>query len=261
MLGAIVGDIIGSRFEWHNIKNKDFTLFTEKCFPTDDSIMTIAVAKALLEKDKNSLSKLAIKYMQSFGRRYPHAGYGMRFADWLCQDDPKPYNSFGNGAAMRASPCAYAASSLEEALSFAKQVTQVSHNHAEGIKGAEALTAATYMAINGSSIEKIKSAIEKDYYKIDFTLDEIRPSYVFDESCQGTVPQALAAFFESASFEDAVRNAISLGGDSDTIACITAAVAGAYYGIPIYIRKTALKYLDKHLKKTLFEFEDRFLQV
>ncbi len=263
MLGAIIGDIAGSRFEWHNIKTKDFTLFTEQCFPTDDSIMTLAVAKAVLEKDKTqkSLSSLSIKYMQEFGRRYPHAGYGVRFAEWLEKDDPAPYNSFGNGAAMRVSPCAYAAKSLEEAVSMSNEVTSVSHNHIEGMKGAEALTAAVYMALNGRSVSAIKDYIDKNYYEIDFTLDQIRPSYAFDESCQGTVPQALAAFFESTSFEDAVRNAVSLGGDSDTLACIAASVAGAYYGIPVYIRRTALKFLDDNLKGVLFAFEKRFLQA
>ncbi|MDO5022900.1 MAG: ADP-ribosylglycohydrolase family protein, partial [Eubacteriales bacterium] len=228
MLGAIIGDIIGSRFEWDNIKSKEFTLFTERCFPTDDSIMTLAVAAALLEKHEKGgdLPKLAIKYMQDFGRRYPHAGYGVNFTKWLKEENPKPYNSFGNGAAMRVSPCAMVAHSLEEALDLAEQVTAISHNHREGIKGAKALTTATYMAVSGRGIKEIKNAIEKDYYDIDFTLDEIRSDYSFDETCQGTVPQSLAAFFESTSYEDAIRNAISIGGDSDTVACITGAVAG-----------------------------------
>lgn len=210
MIGAIIGDIAGSRFEWDNYKAKDFKFFTDDCFPTDDSIMTIALAKAIMESkdadgqiDTDRLSKNAVKYMQETGRMYPFCGYGGHFQDWIFDDAPQPYNSFGNGAAMRVSVAGFAARSLEEAKALAKAVTEVSHNHPEGIKGAEATAVAIYMAGTGSSITEIKDYIRENYYDIDFTLDEIRNAYEFDVTCQGSVPQALEAFFESTSFEDA----------------------------------------------------------
>ena len=234
MLGAIIGDIAGSRFEWNNIKSKEFDLLTYRCEPTDDSIMTLAVAKALLESkdDYRVLTDKTIKWMQTLGRKYPHAGYGGNFHKWLLSDSPKPYNSYGNGAAMRVSPCAYVASSMDEAKLLARIVTEVTHNHAEGIKGAEAVTVAIYMALHGSNLLEIQDYINANYYHITFKLDDIRPTYTFDVSCQGSVPQALEAFFESTDYEDTIRNAISIGGDSDTIAAIAGSVAEAYYGSP-----------------------------
>ncbi len=260
MLGAIIGDVVGSRFEWDNIKTKDFELFTDDCLVTDDSVMTLAIAKAIMESNSNfeNLSVKAIEYMQKLGRKYPYSGYGGNFARWLHSSNPKPYNSWGNGAAMRVSSVAFAGKSLEEVIELSKKVTEVTHNHPEGIKGAEATAVAIYMAHTGSSLEEIKKYINENYYNIDFTLDEIRDEYTFDISCQGTVPQSLAAFFESTSFEDAIRNAISLGGDSDTLAAITGSIASAYYGIPIDIRKKAIEYLDKYLSEILFEFENRY---
>ena len=260
MLGAIIGDIAGSRFEWNNIKTKEFDLLTYRCEPTDDSIMTLAVAKALLEsKDhRRVLRENTIKWMQALGRKYPHAGYGGHFRQWLLSESPKPYNSYGNGAAMRVSPCAYAASSLEEAKQLSCIVTEVTHNHPEGLKGAEAVTVAIYMALHGSNLLEIQDYINDNYYHITFKLDDIRPSYTFDVSCQGSVPQALEAFFESTDYEDTIRNAISIGGDSDTIAAIAGSVAEAYYGIPAALRKHGLTFLDGDQLKILTDFEDKF---
>jgi type I restriction enzyme M protein len=257
MIGAIIGDIAGSRFEWHNHKSKEFELFTNRCGPTDDSIMTLAVAKAIMNcaGDYSRLESEAISCMQEYGRRYPDAGYGGRFYRWIFSSNPKPYNSYGNGAAMRVSPCGFAAKSLEEAMLLARTVTQVTHNHPESMKAAEAVISAIYLARIGKTLDEIQDSITERYYRIDFTLDEIRPSYHFDVSCQGSVPQAFAALFESSGFEDAIRNAISIGGDSDTIAAITGGMAEAYYGVPEDIRKQAMGFLDDDLSGILLEFE------
>ena len=257
MIGAIIGDIAGSRFEWHNHKSKEFELFTNRCGPTDDSIMTLAVAKAIMNcaGDYSRLESEAISCMQKYGRRYPDAGYGGCFYRWIFSSNPKPYNSYGNGAAMRVSPCGFAAKSLEEAMLLARTVTQVTHNHPESMKAAEAVISAIYLARIGKTLDEIQDYITERYYRIDFTLDEIRPSYHFDVSCQGSVPQAFAALFESSGFEDAIRNAISIGGDSDTIAAITGGMAEAYYGVPKDIRKQAMGFLDDDLSGILLEFE------
>lgn len=257
MLGALIGDIVGSRFEWNNHRSKDFELFAKGCFATDDSIMSLAVAKAILDsgKDRADLGKLAIKWMQTLGRKYPNAGYGGRFRWWLVEDDPQPYNSWGNGSAMRVSACGFAARSLEDAVALSKAVTEVTHNHPEGLKGAEATAVAIYLARSGNSLKEIERYIKEKYYNIDFTLDGIRDTYEFNETCQDTVPQALEAFFESTGFEDAIRNAISVGGDSDTLAAITGGIAEAYYGIPENIRADAVAFLDETQKQILFDFE------
>lgn len=260
MLGAIIGDIVGSRFEWHNNRSKEFDFLVHKCFPTDDSIMTLAIAQAILncQGDESKLGKHTVRMMQELGRAYPHAGYGGRFRHWLTDSTPQPYNSWGNGAAMRVSACAFAAKTLDEAKRLSRTVTEVTHNHPEGIKGAEATTVAIFMAKNGSSMLDIQDYINRNYYKIDFKLNDIRDSYEFDESCQGTVPQALEAFFESTDFEDAIRNAISIGGDSDTLAAITGGIAEAYYGIPESIRKHALTFLDGRQLGILNAFEAKY---
>lgn len=260
MLGAIIGDIAGSRFEWNNHRSKDFDLLTYRCRPTDDSVMTLAVAKAILNSIRkgSDLAKEAVICMQDFGRKYPDAGYGGKFSRWLGSPNPQPYNSFGNGAAMRVSPCGFAAVTWSEAMSMARTVTAVTHNHPEGIKAAEAVTDAIFMARDGKSLLDIRDYIESKYYKIDFTLDSIRDSYSFDVTCQGSVPQAFEAFFESTGFEDAIRNAISIGGDSDTIAAISGAMAEAYYGIPDELRKHALTFLDPEQLEVLNAFETKF---
>ena len=271
MIGAIVGDIVGSRFEFNNHRSKDFALFAEECFVTDDSIMTLAVAKAIIETCRtfessvvtsgfsddfySVLERNTIRYMQEIGRKYPNCGYGSRFYQWIFSDNPRPYNSFGNGAAMRISPVGFVARSEEEAVKMAKVVTSVSHNHVEGVKGAEATVIAIFMARTGSSKEEIRSRITRDYYELDFTLDEIRDTYEFNETCQGTVPQAIEAFLESTSFEDAIRNAISIGGDSDTLAAITGGIVDAYYGVPTDIKEKALTYLDPLLRSIYDEWQ------
>lgn len=258
MLGAIIGDIVGSRFEWHNNRSKSFDFLTYKCFFTDDSIMSLAIAKAILDcnGDYSKLAENAIKDMQEIGRPYPNSGFGGMFYEWIYSDEPKPYNSYGNGAAMRVSACGFAANTLEEAKQLSYEVTKVTHGHPEGIKGAEATAVAIFLARQGHSILEIRDYIDAHYYKMNFTLDGIRDTYQFNETCQETVPQAIMAFLESTDFEDAIRNAISIGGDSDTIAAITGGIAEAYYGIPTEIRKHALTFLDERLMKILVDFEN-----
>ena len=263
MLGAIIGDIVGSRFEFNNIRRKDFDFFTDQCVLTDDSIMTLAVAKAILmsQPDYKNLSQNAVECMQTIGRCYPGYGYGDRFYRWIFAENPNPYNSYGNGSAMRISAAGFAAQSLDEAKLLSKLVTEVTHNHPEGMKGAEATAVAIYLAKTGKDILEIRDYINQHYYTMDFTLDEIRDTYRFNESCQGTVPQALQAFFESTDFEDAIRNAISIGGDSDTVAAICGGVAQAYYGVPNAIRKQVISFLDTKLLGILMTFEEKFIQV
>ena len=233
MLGAIIGDIVGSRFEWNNHRDKDFEFLTYKCFATDDTIMSLAIAQAILvsKSDHSDLSKNAVECMQTIGRNYPDCGYGGSFHSWIFAENPKPYNSYGNGAAMRVSAVGFAAGSLEETKEMSKLVTEISHNHPEGIKGAEATAVAIYLAKTGCSILEIRDYIDKNYYKMNFTLDEIRSSYQFNETCQDTVPQALQAFFESTGFEDAIRKTLIMGGDADTNACIVGSVAESIYGM------------------------------
>ncbi|MDY5463307.1 ADP-ribosylglycohydrolase family protein [Hornefia butyriciproducens] len=260
MIGAIIGDIAGSRFERASHKSKEFELFNRKCRPTDDSVMSLAVAKAILESEENTeaLSEKAIACMQEFGRLYPNAGYGGTFRKWIQADDPKPYNSYGNGSAMRVSPCGFAAGSLDEAKELSALVTKVSHDHPEGMKGAEAIAVAVYMAKSGESKDVIRKYVEENYYKLEFTIDGIRKSYKFDVSCQGSVPVALEAFFESTDFEDAVRTAVSVGGDSDTIAAMAGSVAEAYYGVPEGIVYDAIEFLDARQMEILYLFEREY---
>lgn len=260
MLGAIIGDLAGSRFELHNIKTKEFDFLPSECFPTDDSIMTLALAKAILESkpDHSDLAQKAVQCMQDIGRNYPNCGYGRAFSTWVFSDDPRPYNSFGNGAAMRVSAAGFAAGSLEEAKLLAREITRVTHDHPEGLKGAEAIAVAIYMARTGRGISEIRDCMEQNYYPLDFTIDGIRETYRFSGACQNTVPQALVAFFESTGFEDAIRNAISIGGDSDTLAAICGAVAEAHYGIPAELRKRALTFLDETQLQILTEFENKY---
>lgn len=260
MIGAVIGDIVGSRFEWDNHRSKDFELFTDECSFTDDSVMSLAVCDAIMQSssDRGNLGEQAVRSMQKIGRPYPHCGYGGSFRRWMYSDDPQPYNSYGNGAAMRVSGCGYAGNSIDEVKRLSRAVTEVTHNHPEGIKGAEAVAVAVLLARTGRSMDEIRDHIEKNYYTLDFTLDDIRETYKFNSSCQGTVPQAFEAFFESTDFEDAVRNAISIGGDSDTLAAITGSIAEAYYGVPSEIREKAAAFLDKRLLKVLTEFEKKY---
>ena len=263
MHGALIGDIVGSRFEFDNHRSKDFELFTDACEATDDSVMSLAVAKAIVETARalpqertgsrgpafyGLLRQNAIRWMKEIGRQYRHCGYGGRFYHWVFSDSDAPYDSFGNGAAMRVSAAAFAAGSEEEALKMAEAVTDVTHNHPEGVKGAKAAALAIYLARTGQGKEDIKARIEKDYYPLDFTIDQIRPTYHFNETCQGTVPQAIRCFLESDSFEDTIRTAVSLGGDSDTLAAIAGPIAEAFWGIPGELWKRALPFLDSTLK-------------
>lgn len=270
MLGAIIGDIVGSRFEFNNHRSKEFDLFTEDCIATDDSIMTLAVAKAIMEAMKEKelsnsldspefrtlLSDLTVKNMQEIGQQYPDCGFGGRFNRWVFSDTPEPYNSYGNGAAMRVSPAGFIANSEEEAETLAEIVTAVTHNHPEGIKGAVATAVAIYLALKSATKTEIKERVEREYYSLDYRIDDIRPTYRFNETCQETVPQAIQCFLESTSFEDAIRTAISLGGDSDTIGAITGAIAEAYYGVPKDMEEQALAYLDEDLKSIYDEWVD-----
>lgn len=251
MLGAIIGDVIGSLYEFGSPKTKDFELFTEGSQLTDDSIMTIAVGCACKTSNLNDEVdfKSSLKWwMRRIGRQYPKAGYGGMFYRWLISDVMPAYNSFGNGAAMRVSPVAWVADSLEEAEKLAKWSAEVTHNHPEGVKGAQAIAAAIFLAKERKHKKEIKKYIEQHYYKIDFTLDEIRPNYKFDVTCQGSVPQAIACFLEAENFEDAIRNAISLGGDGDTQAAMAGAIAEAYYGIPDMMKKQVFDFFDENIK-------------
>ncbi|HAU65888.1 MAG: ADP-ribosylglycohydrolase [Lentisphaerae bacterium GWF2_44_16] len=259
MIGAIIGDIVGSRYEFDNIKTKDFPFFHAICRFTDDSVMTIAVATALLQcdGDYSDLSNIVVKTMQTIGRDYPYCGYGGYFRRWVTMKDPKPYNSFGNGAPMRVSACGIVGRSIEETILLARKVTEVTHNHPEGMKAAEAVALAVFLARTGKSKKEIHDALNRPYYHLDFTLDEIRDSYGFDESSQGTTPQALTAFFESTDFEDAVRNAVSIGGDSDTVAAITGSIAAAYYGVPSRMIEKAYWYMDRNLGGFMSLFEQK----
>ena len=225
MTGAIAGDIIGSVFEWDNIKIAEFPLFCDKSKFTDDTVLTIAVADCILN------AKGYAANIKLWGRKYPGSGYGGNFTAWLARDGNEPYNSWGNGSAMRVSPVGFAFESLEDVLNEAKKSAEVTHNHPEGIKGAQAVASTIFLARSGAGRREIKEFVEKEFsYDLSRTLDAIRPSYTFDVSCQGSVPEAIIAFLESENFEDAIRKAVSLGGDSDTIACITGGIAHAFYG-------------------------------
>ena len=243
MIGAIAGDIIGSIYEHDSIKRKDFPLFHARCTFTDDSVLTIAIAKAILEGLTYRDAVLEV------GRTYPNAGYGGSFLQWLFSPDPQPYHSWGNGSAMRVSPVGYAFDTVEEVLKEARKTAEITHDHLEGIKGAEATALAVFLARMGTPREEIRSEIAGRFqYDLKRTVDEIRPTYHFDVSCQGTVPEAMVAFLDSDGYEDAVRSAISLGGDSDTLACITGGIAQAFYGgVPDQIVERVKDTLDGEL--------------
>jgi ADP-ribosylglycohydrolase len=249
MLGAIIGDIVGSVYEWNNIKTTDFPFFQARCFFTDDSVLTVATAQVLMSDVGY------VEAYQDFSRRYPGRGYGGNFNGWIHVDDPQPYNSWGNGSAMRVSPVGFAFNAIDEVLAEAKRSAAVTHNHPEGIKGAQATALAVLLARQGLPQADIRTEIaSRCGYNLDRTLDEIRPGYTFDVSCQGSVPEAIIAFLESTGFEDAIRKAISIGGDSDTIACITGGIAEAYYGVPDDIAAQAYTYLPDEFIEVLEEF-------
>lgn len=263
MYGAILGDIIGSPFEFdRGDKTKDFKLFSRRSHFTDDSVMTLAVCEALLKVGQDATVKeiedAVITSMQSWGRRYPHEGYGGYFRRWLTARHPQPYNSFGNGSAMRVSAAGWLYDSLEKTRVVAKATANVTHNHPEGIKGAEATASAIFMARNGSSKEEIKKYIENEFhYDLNRTLDEIRPSFHMDETCQKTVPEAIIAFLEARDFEDAIRNAVSLGGDTDTLGAITGSIAEAYFGIS----ETLISECRNRINKDMRDIVDAFYSL
>lgn len=279
MLGAIFGDIVGSAYEFHNTHDYDFELLTRRSRPTDDSYMTLAVAKALMEAAKNEeafmryledsgdepeikpLPASLVENMQDIGNRYPDAGYGGMFARWLHEKDPQPYNSFGNGSGMRVSPVGWLYPTLEETLEVAKITAEVTHNHPEGVKGAQAIAAAIFLARAGADKKDIFNYVSNKFqYNLIRTLDDIRPDYTFDETCQGSVPEAIIAFLEGENYEDVIRKAVSLGGDSDTIACMAGGIAEAYYGMPEKYRKETLKRLDEPMRELVREYRSYYLK-
>lgn len=266
MFGAIIGDIVGSRYEGSGMRSKRFAMFAPECHFTDDTVMTVAVARALLECDwheEEVYKEILVRQMRWLGRAYPNAGYGEQFKQWLFSENPQPYGSFGNGAAMRVSPCGLLAHSLDEALTLAKLTAEVTHNHPEGIRGAQAVAAAVYLARTGVKREVIRCYC-RCFYPLEQTLSEIRSGYVCDQTCQGSVPQALTAALESANYEDAIRSAVSLGGDSDTLAAIAGSVAWSYYrfgksALPREMaraRQRAENYLPASFLETIGTFED-----
>jgi len=257
MLGALVGDIIGSTYECYNTKRMDFEFFEKGARFTDDSVMTLAVAKWLIDDEVHTIHYL-IYCMQELGNLYPEAGYGGRFCKWLEEDNPQPYNSWGNGAGMRVSPVGLYARTLDEALALAALTASVSHNHPEGVKGAQAIAACVFLCKQGKSKQEIRDYVEKVFdYNLHRTIAEIRPRYGFEESCQRSVPEAIIAFLEGNSFEEVIRLAISLGGDSDTIGCMAGSIAACMYPIPIEIAKRCDSLLTEYLK----EIKDRFCQL
>ena len=250
MLGAIAGDIIGSVYEKANIKSKQFDLFTEGCRFTDDTVCTMAVAKCLLESGDFS------DFLGTFGCKYASRGFGKMFIDWAHAWERKPYNSLGNGAAMRVSPVAYWEQNEDQVLALAKSTAEVTHNHTEGIKGAEATALAIFLARKGASAADIRLEIEKRFgYGLSKTVEDIRPAYHTDVSAAGSVPQAITCALEASDYEDAIRNAVSIGGDSDTIACIAGSIAEALYGLPDDIADTARSYLNDEFLEILNRFE------
>ena len=258
IIGAIAGDIIGSTHEFHPIKTKEFSLFNKRSKFTDDTIMTLAVAQWLLT-DKDSKEEL-VKQLQYYGNEYPHGGYGRMFKNWLQTENPEPYGSWGNGSAMRVSPVAWVGETLEEVQKLAKLSSIVTHNHPEGVKGALATADAIYLARLGSSKEEIKTHVELRYgYDLDRTVDEIRPYYKFDVSCQGCVGESIICFLEAEDYEDTIRNCISLGGDADTMAAIAGGIASAYWEVPNDIHSKSINRLSDDLLDVLIEFENKFV--
>jgi ADP-ribosylglycohydrolase len=254
VIGAIVGDVIGSVHEYAGTRTTEFDLFDPDCCFTDDTVLTVAVAECLLGERSYADA------FHDYFRRYPTAGYGRRFTTWATRCSREPYHSWGNGSAMRVSPVAYARDSFEKVLVEARRSAAITHDHLEGIRGAQATAAAVYLARQGEPKAKIKATLERRFgYDLSRRLDDIRPGYSFNESCQRTVPEALIAFLESESFEDAIRKAISLGGDADTLACIAGGIAAAHYGgVPREIAEWALGRLDAPLKEVTVRFCERY---
>ena len=252
-MGAICGDVIGSTYEFHRIKHKHFNLFPKGSRPTDDSVMTVANMLWLTNPDENQLTDS----MQQMGRKYPMAGYGHKFREWLRSDDAQPYGSFGNGSAMRVSPVAWVGDTLDRVLDLAQRSASVTHNHPEGIKGAQATAAAIFLARTGHDKASIKEYVQQHFaYDLSRTLSDIRPGYGFNSSCQQSVPEAIICFLEGTNYEDTIRNAVSLGGDADTQAAIAGSIAEAYYGgVPEDILSLTWQLLPADMQKAVLQFQ------
>lgn len=261
MYGAMIGDVAGSRFEFDNGgKSKVFEFFTKANEFTDDTIMTCAVAEALMDAgrdaDEKTLKNILIKAMKKWGQRYPYAGYGARFIGWVLTEDPKPYGSYGNGSGMRVSAAGWLYDTIERTREVARWTAEVTHNHPEGIKGAESTAAAIFLARNGASKEEIKKYLEKEFgYDLSRTLDDIRPTYHHVEDCMRTMPEAFTCFLESENFEDCIRNVMYIGGDTDTLAAIAGAVAEAFWSIPVTMRAKVREYIPQDVLEVTERFD------
>ena len=256
IIGAIAGDVIGSAYEFNPTRDHDFELFTPKSSFTDDTVLTMANALWLIDDEQHTHERL-VEIMLDLCRRYPNRGYGGRFANWICDNDPQPYNSYGNGSAMRVSPVGYYAQSLEEALALAKVSAEVTHNHPEGIKGAQATVAAIFLARRGKSKQEIRDYVAQTFdYDLSRTLDEIRPTFTFDETCQRTVPEAITCFMEGKDYEDVVRLSVALAGDADTIAAIAGSISSAVDEVPNGITQQVIALLSEEFCTTLLRFNE-----
>ena len=256
IIGAIAGDVIGSAYEFNPTRDHDFELFTPKSSFTDDTVLTMANALWLIDDEQHTHERL-VEIMLDLCRRYPNRGYGGRFANWICDKDPQPYNSYGNGSAMRVSPVGYYAQSLEEALALAKVSAEVTHNHPEGIKGAQATAAAIFLARRGKSKQDIRDYVAQTFdYDLLRTLDEIRPTFTFDETCQRTVPEAITCFMEGKDYEDVVRLSVALAGDADTIAAIAGSISSAVDEVPNGITQQVIALLSEEFCTTLLRFNE-----
>ncbi len=261
MIGAIIGDIAGSRFESENIRTKDFDIFDDGCRFTDDSVLTLAVAKAILECEGEylSLDQKVVDCLREFGTKYPDCDYGRRFGEWLKSDNPQPYGSIGNGSAMRVSPVAYVARDLDELKALVYKVTSVTHNTEEAIKGAEAVASCIFLARKGYSKVEIEKFVETHYYKLDYNMEILNKYYKTYPNCNQTVPQAIFCFLKGDSFEDVIKTAIAIGGDSDTIACIAGSIAAEFYPVLNSIKEKALTYLPDELEDVYRAFVSKFI--
>ena len=256
IIGAIAGDVIGSAYEFNPTRDHDFELFTPKSSFTDDTVLTMANALWLIDDEQHTHERL-VEIMLDLCRRYPNRGSGGRFANWICDKDPQPYNSYGNGSAMRVSPVGYYAQSLEEALALAKVSAEVTHNHPEGIKGAQATAAAIFLARCGKSKQEIRDYVAQTFdYDLSRTLDEIRPTFTFDETCQRTVPEAITCFMEGKDYEDVVRLSVALAGDADTIAAIAGSISSAVDEVPNGITQQVIALLSEEFCTTLLRFNE-----
>lgn len=256
IIGAIAGDVIGSAYEFNPTRDHDFELFTPKSSFTDDTVLTMANALWLIDDELHTHERL-VEIMLDLCRRYPNRGYGGRFANWICDKDPQPYSSYGNGSAMRVSPVGYYAQTLEEALALAKVSAEVTHNHPEGIKGAQATAAAIFLARRGKSKQEIRDYVAQTFdYDLSRTLDEIRPTFTFDETCQRTVPEAITCFMEGKDYEDVVRLSVALAGDADTIAAIAGSISSAVDEVPNGITQQVIALLSEEFCTTLLRFNE-----